>query len=100
MRRRPRPGSPLDWAGPLIYTRHASRRIAHPFGHSRADHNTVCEFCGRRGRFNIGKLTEQHGADAKLTDLLAVLVGNCPIAGATSINERCKAVYDGLSVTG
>jgi hypothetical protein len=60
----------------------------------------VCETCHRRGRFNVGRLIKRHGADAKLTDLLAVLVGNCPIAGATSINERCKAVYDGLSVTG
>lgn len=58
----------------------------------------VCEPCGRRGRFNVGRLTEQHGADAKLTDLLYVLVGNCPRAGAVSVHERCRAVYEGLIV--
>jgi hypothetical protein len=54
----------------------------------------VCEPCGRRGRFNVSRLTEQHGADTKLTDLLWMLVGNCPV----SAHERCKAVYDGLMV--
>jgi hypothetical protein len=29
----------------------------------------VCEPCGRRGRYNVAKLIEEHG-DAKLTDLL------------------------------
>ena len=32
----------------------------------------VCEPCGRRGRYSVAKLMEQHG-DAKLTDLLPVL---------------------------
>jgi hypothetical protein len=61
--------------------------------------SVVCEPCGRRGRFNVGKLIEQHGADAKLTDLLAVLAGNCPKAHSISVHDRCKAVYCGLSVT-
>jgi hypothetical protein len=41
---------------------------------------------------------EQHGADAKLTDLLTVLVGTCRMAGAVSVHERCRAVYDQLSL--
>jgi hypothetical protein len=36
----------------------------------------VCEPCGRRGRYSVAKLTEQHG-DAKLTDLLQALAA-CP----------------------
>jgi hypothetical protein len=59
----------------------------------------VCEPCGRRGRFDVGKLIEQHGADAKLTDLLAVLADNCPKARSISAHDRCKAVYEGLTTS-
>jgi hypothetical protein len=58
----------------------------------------VCEPCGKRGRFNVANLMEQHGADAKLTDLLVVLAENCPKARSSSVHERCRAVYEGLSV--
>ena len=54
----------------------------------------VCEPCGRRGRYSVAKLMEQHG-DAKLTDLLQVLPA-CPKARSASIYDRCKAVYDQL----
>jgi hypothetical protein len=52
----------------------------------------VCAPCGRRGRFNIAKLVEQHSMDAKLTDLLAVLTENCPKARHVSVYDdagRC-----------
>jgi hypothetical protein len=51
----------------------------------------VCEPCGRRGRYSVAKLMEQHG-DAKLTDLLQELAA-CPKARSASIHDRCKAVY-------
>ena len=51
----------------------------------------VCEPCGRRGTYNVARLTEQHG-DAKLTDLLLTLA-NCPKARSASIHDRCKAVF-------
>jgi hypothetical protein len=38
----------------------------------------VCEPCGHRGTYNVGRLMEQHG-DAKLPDLLQTLA-NCPKA--------------------
>ena len=38
--------------------------------------SVVCEPCGRRGRYSVAKLIEQHG-DAKLTDLLQELAA-CP----------------------
>jgi hypothetical protein len=41
---------------------------------------------------------EQHGVDAKLTDLLAVLAEDCPKARSISVHDRCRAVYEGLSV--
>jgi hypothetical protein len=43
---------------------------------------------------------EQHGSDAKLTDLLAVLAENCPKARSISVHERCRAVYEKLIAWG
>ena len=54
----------------------------------------VCEPCGRRGRYSVAKLMEQH-CNVKLTDLLLTLA-NCPKAHSASIYDRCKAVYDQL----
>jgi hypothetical protein len=50
-----------------------------------------CEPCGRRGRYNVAQLMEQHG-DARLPDLLPVLA-NCPKAHAHSIHDRCGVRY-------
>ena len=36
----------------------------------------VCEPCGRRGRYNVGRLIAEHG-DAKLTNLRGTLA-DCP----------------------
>jgi hypothetical protein len=58
----------------------------------------VCEPCGRRGRYNVSRLLEQHGREAKLTDLVRVLVGDCPKMHSVSVHERCRAVYEGLIV--
>jgi hypothetical protein len=38
----------------------------------------VCAPCDGRGHFDVSSLAVEYGADAKLTDLLAVLVGTCP----------------------
>jgi hypothetical protein len=51
----------------------------------------ICEPCGRRERYSVAELIEQHG-DAKLTDLLQVLAA-CPKERSTGIHDRCKAVY-------
>ena len=51
-----------------------------------------CEACGRRGRYNVAKLIEQHGGDIKLPDLRHVLA-NCPRAQSASIHDRCKVRY-------
>jgi hypothetical protein len=50
----------------------------------------VCAPCGRRGRYSVARLMEQHG-DAKLPDLLLTLA-NCPKARSASIHDRCRAV--------
>ena len=54
----------------------------------------VCAPCGRRGRYSVAKLMEEHG-DAKLTELLMTLAA-CPKARSASIHDRCKAVYEQL----
>jgi hypothetical protein len=57
----------------------------------------VCEPCGRRGQYNVGRLMAEHG-DAKLTVLLQTLAADCPKAHSFSICDRCRAVYEGLTV--
>ena len=71
--------------------RHASRRRACLSDLRQPTLSIVCEPCGRRGRYSVAKLTEQHG-DAKLTDLLLTLAA-CPKARSAGIHDRCKAVY-------
>ena len=51
----------------------------------------VCESCGRRRRYVVAKLIDEHG-DAKLVDLLLMLA-DCQKARSASIHDRCKAVY-------
>ena len=54
----------------------------------------VCEPCGRRGRFAVARLIEQHG-DARMTDLRLALA-QCAKAHSHSIHEGCKARYENL----
>jgi hypothetical protein len=56
--------------------------------------SVICEPCGRRERYSMAKLMEQHG-DAKLTNLLQALAA-CPKARSASIHDRCKAVHGQL----
>jgi hypothetical protein len=55
-----------------------------------------CERCGRHGRYNVARLVAAHGADARLTELLATLA-NCEKARSLSIHDRCKAKFEGFS---
>jgi hypothetical protein len=52
----------------------------------------VCESCGRRKSYAVAKLIDEHGAEAKLTDLLWELV-DYPKSRSTNIHDRCKSVY-------
>ena len=54
----------------------------------------VCAACGRRERYSVAKLIEQYG-NAKLTDLLVTLA-DCQKTHSASVQDRCKAVYEGL----
>jgi hypothetical protein len=55
-----------------------------------------CERCGRHGRYSVTRLIAAHGADAKLTELLVTLA-NCEKARSFSIDDRCKARFEGFS---
>jgi hypothetical protein len=57
----------------------------------------ACSRCERRGRLNVAKLIEQHGADARLPDLRHVLAGDCPRVASVSINDRCGVHYPQLN---
>ncbi len=48
----------------------------------------LCEQCGRRGRYNVARLTAKHG-NAKLPEL-AAQIADCPKARTASIYDRCK----------
>jgi len=43
----------------------------------------------------VARFMEEHG-DAELTDLFQTLA-NCAEARSTSIDDRCKAVFEGLA---
>jgi hypothetical protein len=47
----------------------------------------ACERCGRYGRYAVRRLIAAHGADAKLTDLLATLA-NCKKARSFGLHDR------------
>jgi hypothetical protein len=70
---------------------HGPRRLAGPARRSRADARHRVRAV-RRGRYNLGGLITEHGADMRLPDLLATLA-NCENARAFSIYDRCKAWY-------
>jgi len=52
----------------------------------------VCEPCGRRGRYNVERLTAKHGTDVKMPDLRAMLA-NCAKAHLSNVYDRCKARF-------
>ena len=46
-----------------------------------------------RPPYNVERLIAEHGADAKLPDLLAELA-SCEKARSVSIHDRCRARYE------
>ena len=48
----------------------------------------ACSHRERRGRLNVARLIERHGADPKLPDLRVILAGDCP---------RARALYRSMS---
>ncbi len=73
----PREGSitPVDLVGKLEYL------------------NVSCGKCGRHGRrYNVARLIEHMGADAKLADFLAaVITADCPRRKSIDMSDQCAA---------
>jgi len=56
----------------------------------------ACGRCDRRGRYNLARLVERHGAAKGLPDLRDVLAADCPRQKAQSIYDLCRVHYPEL----
>ena len=51
----------------------------------------ACDKCGRRGRYGVARLIEQHGRDGNMVDLLAELKADCPKQEAGNMSDLFAA---------
>ena len=51
----------------------------------------ACGKCGRKGRYPVARLIEQHGRDAKVVDFLAEITADCPKKRAGNMSDQCAA---------
>ena len=49
----------------------------------------ACGKCGRKGRYPVARLIEQHGRDAKVVDFLAEITADCPKKRAGNMSDQC-----------
>ena len=56
----------------------------------------ACSRCSRHSWLNIARLVQEHGADARLSDLNGVLVSGCPRLDAVLPRDRCGVYYPRL----
>jgi hypothetical protein len=50
-----------------------------------------CAKCGRKGRYSMRRLIEDHGHDGKVTDLLAAVAADCPRKQSINMSDQCAA---------
>jgi hypothetical protein len=50
--------------------------------------DVACSRCDRRGRLNVARLIQDHGAGATLRDAVAALSADCPNRAAHGVTER------------
>ena len=55
-----------------------------------------CKKCDRNGRYRKATLIEKYGSDIVLSDLLALIAGDCEFRGRLG-NQGCGAIYPALS---
>ena len=58
--------------------------------------DVACHRCDRKGRVNVERLIEEHGADTGLPNLWEDLAGDCQHARSTALNNRCAIYYPQL----
>jgi hypothetical protein len=51
----------------------------------------ACDKCGRKGRYAVARLIEQHGRDGKLIDWLGEITADCPKKQAGNMSDQCAA---------
>jgi hypothetical protein len=51
----------------------------------------ACDKCGRKGRYAVARLIEQHGSDAKVVDFLAEIAADCPKKQVGNMSDQCAA---------
>jgi hypothetical protein len=57
----------------------------------------ACGKCTRRGSYRLARLAEKYGADIRMTDLLALLAGDCRLWAPRHPGlERCGAFFEDL----
>jgi hypothetical protein len=58
--------------------------------------DVACSRCDRRGRLNVARLIEQHGAGATIRNAVAGLNSDCPNRDAHGVMQRCDIHFPGL----
>ena len=58
--------------------------------------DVACSKCDRRGRLNVARLIEQHGAGATIRDAVAGINADCPKREKRGVMERCDVHFPGL----
>jgi hypothetical protein len=53
-----------------------------------------CSRCGRKGRYNVGKLIEKYGRNANMMKWKEQLNGDCPRRDAPQMHDRCDLIPD------
>ena len=57
-----------------------------------------CSKCSRKGQYRLARLAAKLGPDARMTDVLAALAGNCALWGVhTPGIERCGALFHDIA---
>ena len=57
----------------------------------------VCDKCGRREHYDVTRLIERYGPDAKLADWLAAITADCSHRNSTDMSDQCAASMPDLS---
>jgi hypothetical protein len=55
-----------------------------------------CSRCGRKGRYNVGKLIEKYGRNANMMKCKEQLNGDCPRRDAPQMHDRCDLICPDL----
>lgn len=58
--------------------------------------DVACRRCERKGRYNIARLIEKHGADMQMPEFRHVIAADCQRINSTNIYDLCGVHYPQL----